>query len=275
MATTPRGEHLDVLIDLLRRSPLLEELQGDGFDRRELQDRLDVSRATIHRHTRLLEELGVIEKVNGEFRLTPSGLLLAEAVVSFKREVSSALQLAPVLEAIGDAPIDIDIHAFAGARVTSAVRGDPYSPVVRFVALVRETESLRGFDIDVIAPVYLDEIQREIVEGMETETIALPEVAKDTIDGYPEKCIEACASGYLTVQLHDELPFGLAIFDDRVGIGVSEPDTRQLSVFADTDSPAVREWAETVYEVYDSEAVVLEEVTHNGFQQAMERQALS
>lgn len=262
---------LDLLIDLLRRSPLLEELRGDSVDRAELQDRLAVSRSTSHRHTRLLGELGVIEKTNGEFQLTASGKLLADATSRFKQEVTSALQLAPVLATIQDAPEEIDIGAFAGATVTSAEHGDPYSPVARFVALVRETETLRGFDMDAIAPLYMDEIQQRIVDGMETEDIGRPEVTKDALEGYPEKCIDACASGYLTVQLHDDLPFALALFDERVGIGVCEDDTRNLRVFVDTDDPEVREWAETVYEAYEAEAILLEEFTHRGFREATEK----
>lgn len=157
--------------------------------------------------------------------------------------------------------------------MTSAERGDPYSPVARFVALVQETETLRGLDVDAIAPLYMDEIQRRIVDGMNTEDITHPGAVKDSLDGYPDKCMEACASGYLTVRLHDDLPFGLAIFDDRVGIGVCERDTRNLRVFVDTDSSAVREWAEAVYEVYESEAILLEEYTQQGFREALEAQA--
>ncbi len=271
MATTPHTGETDLLIDLLRRSPLLEELQGQAYERRELQDRLGVSRATSHRHTKLLSELGVIEQDDRAFSLTESGRLLTDAILRFKREASSALQLAPVLEAAVDTSVDIELDAFAGATVTSAVRGDPYSPVARFVALVQETESLRGFDIDVIAPLYMDEVQQRIVDGMETMEISLPAVAKDALDGYPEKCMQACKSGYLTVQLHDDLPFGLAIFDDRVGIGVYEAGTRQLSVFVDTESPAVREWAETLYERYRNEAIPLEEFTKQSFHNAMEQ----
>lgn len=275
MTTTPRAVDTDLLIDLLRRSMLLEVLRDERLDRAELQDRLDVSRATCHRHTRLLEELGTIEREDGRFGLTPSGELVVSTSVRFKRETATALHLAPVLEAVADAPVEVDVEAFADATVTSAEHGDPYSPVARFVALVAETETLRGFDVDVIAPVYMDEIQGRIVDGMRTETVVLPEVAENTLEGYPEKCMEACASGHLTVRLRDDLPFGVAILDDRVGIGVPERDSRQLRVFVDTDSPDVRAWAEALYETYESEAVVLEEFTRQGYRQAVEAEVSS
>ncbi len=275
MASMEQFDSLDVLIDLLRRSPLLEELQREEYDRRELQDRLGVSRATSHRHTKLLEELGAIEKVNGRFKLTESGALLADACSRFKREAGVALQLAPVVEAVKDAPVPIDNEAFAGATVTNTEHGDPHSPLARFIALIRETETLHAFDLDIIAPARLSEIQGRIVDGMETELIGLPEVAKEIIDGYPEKCIEACESGYLTVKLVEDLPFALAIFDNRVGIGVCEPDTRILRVFADTDAPAVREWAWEVYEAYDAEAIEMEGFGPQGLRRVMETPAFS
>lgn len=263
-------EDSDLLVDLVRRSPLLEELQrGRRLDRRELQERLGVSRATSHRHLKLLGELGLIEKTNNEFRLTDSGTLLTKALVQFKREARSALRLGPVSQAIEDAPIPIDIEAFAGANVTSAEHGDPYSSVARFVSLVRETDTLRGFNMDVIAPFYLIEIQQRIVDGMVTEDIALPDVVENALVGYPDKCVEACASGNLTIWLHEDLTFGLAIFDDRVGIGIPEQGARTLRVFVDTDSPDVREWAEAVYESYGSEAVRLEAYTRGEFERAL------
>lgn len=272
--TTAESEETDRLIDLLRRSPMLEELQQEPLDRGALQERLGVSRATCHRHTRTLGEFGVIERVDGRFQLTDAGRLLTDALASFKRDARSALQLAPVLDAVKDAPVEIDPEAFADAIVTSAERGDPYSPVARFVALVQETETLFGFDVDGVAPLYMEEIKDRIVSGMETVDLVLPEVAKNTLDEYPEKCMEACLSGHLTIQLHDGLPFALAVFDERVGIGVCEPDSRRLRVFVDTKSPEVREWAESVYEVYESEAFLLEEFTHRGFQEAMDRGGL-
>lgn len=264
----------DRLIDLLRRSPILEALDDEPLDRRELQNRVDISRATVHRHTRLLADLGVIERAGDEFRLTKSGELVTDAVLRFKREVPSALSIAPVLQAIEDAPIEVGIEAFTDATVTNAARGDPYSPVARFLSLVEGTETLYGFDIDGIAPLYLEEIQRQIIDGMETDDLVLPEAVHDSLDTYPERCMEACASGNLSIQLHDNLPFSLAVFDDRVGVGVCAEEGRQLRVFVDTTRPEVREWAEAVYEAYEAEAIPMREYTPECFRKAMERGGL-
>ncbi len=174
------------------------------------------------------------------------------------------------MKAVQDVPVDLELEAFSDAVVTSAEHGDSYGPVARFVSLVEETDSLRGFDMDIIAPLYLDEIQQRIVNGMETEEIAVADVTRNILDSHPEKCFNACSSGKLTVKLQDDLPFGLAIFDHPVGIGVCEPGTRFLRTFADTDSREVREWAEAVYDLYDAEATLMEEFTSQEFTRAME-----
>ena len=129
---------------------------------------------------------------------------------------------------------------------------------------------MRCIDSNSIVPLYISDIQERIVDGLEAEDILAPSVVANVLAEYPGKCIEACRSGHLTVHLHEELPYGLAIFDDRVGIGVRNEETRTLQMFVDTDSPAVREWAETVFESYRSEAIRMERFGPRGFKSAIE-----
>lgn len=127
----------------------------------------------------------------------------------------------------------------------------------------------RGFDTASVAPTYMDEFHHRILDGMETEIIDSPEVAEDIMDNYPEKCVQVCVSEYFTHWLHDNLPFGLVIFDDRIGIGVRDADSRMPQAFVDTDSPVAREWAEAVYESYKEESIRLERFTKKGLREAM------
>ena len=55
----------------------------------------------------------------------------------------------------------------------------------------------------------------------------------------------------------------------------TSPDTRILRVFADTDAPAVREWAWNVYEAYDTEAIEMEGFGPEGLRRVMETSAFS
>lgn len=263
----PTASEQAVLAELVQRSPVLAALSAGPLDRRDLEERLDVSRATSHRITRSLEARGMIERVDGAFRLTELGEVARAAVDRFETEVTVAVRLAPVVEAVADvAPLPL--AAFADARETRADRGDPHAPVVRFVDLVRETGTLRGFDTWSLAPTYMGEVQERILDGMRAELVDPLAVVEDVMEHYPEKCVEVCVSGNLDIWLHDSLPFGLAIFDERVGVAVIDPGTGTLRTFVDTDDRVARGWAETVFETYRDEAVFLEDFTKRGLQEA-------
>lgn len=235
------------LISLVRRGPALRALSREPMDRRDLQERLDVSRPTIHRLTRALEEGALIERIDGEVALTALGETVAEALESFEREVSAARRLAPVLEAARDLDVDFEVDHFADATVTRAEPGNPYAPVTRFMALVGETGTLRGLDPASINPLHVDEIHRRIVAGMETDAIYHPAVAADVLETNPERARTAFESGNLTLRTHEDLPFGLTLCDDRIGIGVYDDQNGMLELYVDTDAPGARAWAEEVY----------------------------
>lgn len=265
LATTPS----DLLIDLIRHFPMLKAVHEEALDRQELEHRLDMSRATSHRHTKSLTEKGLIERSNGNFTLTEVGEVVTGSVSTFETNTRTALHLAPVIGAIYGTTPRFDIAAFADATVTSAEHGDAYSPMTRFVSLLQKTESVRGFDTFSIAPTYLEEFQQRILDGMRTEIIDPPAVTADVMTHFPEKCVQVCASDYFTLWVHDDLPYGLVLFDDRIGIGVRDAKTRTLRTFVDTDSGVAREWAEAVYELYKAEAVRLGHFTQAGLEEAM------
>ncbi len=194
---------------------------------------------------------------------------VAVSTARFKTEVTTAFRLAPVLEAMDGTSSPVPLAAFGDATVTSPAHGDPHAPMMRYVSLVEETTTLRGFDTWTIAPTYMDVIQERILDGMETDLIDPVPVVEDVMDRYPERCVEVCVSGHLTIRLHDSLPFGLALFDDRIGIAVRNPESRALDAFIDTNSLDARTWAETVYETYKSESVLLENFTKKGLREAV------
>lgn len=264
----------DLFLDVIRYAPALGALEDGSRDRRELERQLDVSRTTCYRITRSFEDLGLIGKSEGRYALTAAGEETREAVVSFETNVETALRLGPVLETVGETTPAFDLDAFTDATVTTAEHGDQYSPVSRCIELVEKTSTVRGVYIGAIVPLYLSDIGQRIVGGMDTVNVGSPERVAEALAEAPAKCLEVCASGHFTVYLHDDLSYSLVILDDRIGIGVLEPETRRVRIFADTDSPGAREWAETVFESYKAEAVKMEEFTPWEVRRAVERGSL-
>ena len=241
-------------IELLKRGDALAVLRDGPRSRRELMERLDVSRTTVHRIVRSLEAMELLTGPGGDLELSPFGSAVADEVATYRDRVGAAGRLRSFLETVPDATVGVDVGRFADARVTETKPTSPYGPVGRFMELLSASETLRGFDTTTIAPVYVGEIRDQILGGMETDVTYLPAVVEEIRDAYPEDVATAAESGMLTLRTHEDLPFGLAVFDDRVGLGGYDEETGMLRVFVDTDDPDVREWALDLYRRYRDEA---------------------
>ncbi len=259
-ATDERVE-TDRLGDIVRHGPVLETLRNEPLDRREIEDRLDVSRATSHRLTQWLDERGFVEKTEGRFQLTGHGEAIADEVLRFEANVRTVHRLAPLLDVICEDHQEFIVEPFVGATVTTAEPDDPYRPIERFVALLGESETFRGFNTTHMAPLVLGEFHERMFDTTDTEIIYLPHIVEKLFETYPTQASEAIDQGHLTLRTREDLPYGLAIFDTRVGIGGYDEGTGQMQVFADTDSPIAREWAERVYSAVRADSKPLEETS--------------
>lgn len=248
----------DLLIDVIRHGPVLEALLEKPLDRGEIEERLDVSRATSHRFTQWLDEQGLVEKVEGRYRLTGKGEMLAEEVLRFEANVRTAHRMAPILDYVCEDHQEFVVEPFIDATVTVAEPEDPYRPVERFIALVNESDTFRGFNTTHMAPLVLGEFHQQVFDGADTEIIYLPHIVEKLFETYPEQATHALDRGHVTFRTRSDLPYGLAIFDDRVGIGGYDEETGLMPVFVDTDSPIARQWAERVYESVRADSDPLE-----------------
>ncbi|UHQ98627.1 transcriptional regulator (plasmid) [Natrinema zhouii] len=237
----------DLLGDIVRHGPVLEVLLEEPLDRREIEARLDVSRATSHRYTQWLDEQGFVEKVDGRFQLTWRGTVIAEEVLRFEANVRTAHRMTPLLDAVCADHRDFVLEPFVDATITVAEPDDPYKPIERFIALVGESDSFRGFNTTHMAPLVLGEFHQQVFEETDTEIVYLPHIVEKLFETYPERARESIDRGHLALRTRDELPYGLALFDERVGIGGYDETTGLMQVFVDTDAPIAWEWGERVY----------------------------
>lgn len=259
--TDGAGERLgtDRLVDVVRHGPVLEALLDEPLDRREIERRLDVSRATSHRFTRWLDEHGLTEKRDGRFRLTGYGEVVTEELLRFERNVAAAERLAPLLERICEDHKEFVVEPFADATVTVATPEDPYRPVRRFVSLVGSSGTLRGFNTTPMAPFHLEELHRQLFDETDVELIHSPDAIERLRSRDLDGTSAALRSGRFRLRTREALPYGLVILDDRVGIGGYDEETGAMRAFVDTDAAVAREWAERVYAVYRERSTPLAE----------------
>ncbi|WP_224450199.1 helix-turn-helix transcriptional regulator [Haloprofundus salilacus] len=237
----------DLLGDIVRHGPVLEALREEPLDRRDIEERLDVSRATSHRLTKWLDEQGFVEKVDSRFQLTGRGEAVTDEVLRFEANVSSVHRMGPLLDVICPHHAEFAIEPMVEATVTVAEPAVPYRPVERFISLVSESETFWGFNTTHMAPLSIGEFYQQIFDATESEVIYPLSIVEKLLDTYPARANEAIDSGQFTLRTREKLPYGLAIFDERVGIGGYDDETGLLQAFVDTDSPLAREWAERVY----------------------------
>lgn len=251
----PRTDDADELLDLsVQRADALGALRSGPLRRAEIESTLGVSRTTAHRIARSLADHGLAERTPEGYRLTPLGTFAADEIAGVRSTFEAAFHLRPFLRDVRGLPFELDVSLFDDANVAETGPGDPYGPVSRFMELLQGSDSLRGFDTTSVAPVYVDEIRREIMGGMDVSVVYLPPVVEQIADSYPEELADATASGHLELYTHESLPFGLALFDDRLGLGAYDDETGMLTVFVDTDHPDAIEWGERLYELYREEA---------------------
>lgn len=237
----------DRLGDIVRHGPILEALREKPLDRREIEERLDVSRATSHRLTKWLGEEGFVEKVDSRFQLTGRGEAVTDEVLRFEANVSAVHRMGPLLNVICPHHAEFAIEPMVDAIVTVAEPEDPYRPVERFISLVSESETFQGFNTTHMAPLSIGEFYQQLFDDIESEVIHPPHIAEKLLERYPAQANEAIDHGQFTLRTREKLPYGLAIFDERVGIGGYDDETGLMQAFVDTDSPLAREWAERVY----------------------------
>jgi predicted transcriptional regulator len=251
LGDTPPEECLatDDLVDVLRHRDLFEAMYGRSLDRRDIEDRLDVSRATSHRFTRWLEDRGYADRADGVYSLTGEGEIVAEAVVQFERKIRTADRLSPLLDVICEDHRDFVVEPFENATVTVATPADPYAPVTRFLTLLQDCDRFRGFNTTHVVPPGLADRYGTLFADCEVELVTLPDVV-ETLRAADSGVERALDGDHLQLRTRDALPYGLALFDDSVGIGGYDEETGAMRVFVDTDTAIARAWAERVYETY-------------------------
>ena len=224
--------------------------------RADLQTLTGASTSTIGRTLREFEQRRWISRNGHRFEATRLGAFVASGMQELVERLETEHDLRSVWQWLPTEASGFTVEMGVGAVVTNAEIDDPYGPVNRFVSLLRQTDRFRfvGFDVALLEPCK-DELSQRIVDGMRTEIIDPPSVARYILSTHEEHCSEPLKSGNLTVRLHDDLPpYGISLFDDRIGISGYDPDGGTVQVLLDTDAPEAREWAESTYESYRREA---------------------
>lgn len=249
-------DEAEFLVRSKHRIAALDALAERPRTRADLQALTGASSSTTRRTLRAFEERNWIDRDGNRYETTPMGAFIAAGTRDLLDRFETERRLRDVWQWLPTGASGFTVEMATDAVVTVAEVDAPYRPVNQFASLLRTTDRFRfvGSDVALLEPCK-DELRRRIVEGMHTEIVDPPSVARYILSSYREHCSAPLESGNLTVRVHDDLPrYGVSLFDDRIAISCCDPDGGMVRVLVDTDAPAAREWAESTFESYYGEA---------------------
>lgn len=256
-------EEVEFLVRSAHRVGVLAALSEEPCDRAELREVTEASSPTMGRVLADFEERGWVVRDGRNYELTGLGEFVAEEFVGFCESMETERKLRDVWRWLPQEMSRFDVRLFEDAVVSYPGPGYPSQPLERIAELVGGTESLRGFGATVVKSNNLEAAFTRILNGMESEYVYDPAVFEAVYSWNPELVTEATALENCTHLVHDSLPdgdrCGLIILDDRVAICCHDGSVGALRAVVDTDSPAAREWADSVYRDVRNDARLVED----------------
>ncbi|WP_254767198.1 helix-turn-helix transcriptional regulator [Salinilacihabitans rarus] len=238
------------------RIPTLVALTERPRSRPELCELTGVSPSTMRRTLDEFEDRIWIRKDGYQYLATRLGEAIAAGVEELLERVETERKLRDVWHWLPDEVGAFPIETWADLTVTVAEPDVPYRPVNRFESLLRETTTLRFLrpEVALMEPC-LDALYRVVDDGVDVTLIDRPNCHTYFFSTYPERSSEMLQRENFTVLEHEDLPpHGIGLLDERVTISCYEQDSGTVQALIDTDVPAVREWAQSVYDRYTPEA---------------------
>lgn len=250
----------EMLVELAKRSDLLEALCEEQLSMRELDQRLATSRSTIHRAGQSLAEHGILEKEGNEYALTRFGERLATETVAFRTRIETARTLDQFIEIVEGRGIDVPLEYFEDVEVVRPQPLEAHAGVKRITELIEETSSLRMFS-SIISPFYVDVAHREMLNGTSIEVVFDSPIVDVIARKYIEQAFEALETGNFEVYVGEDVPFELFLAGETLGMAAHD-ETGLPRIFVETESPDAIRWGEDLYRRQKERAwqVTLEDV---------------
>jgi len=237
---------------LRKRNQVLKALDDNSQSKFELTDNLNVSRSTIERAIRTLQELGCIRKQNKKYHTTTSGKLALDTYQDYVEMTEELTELHEIINSLPDS-ISIDREFIRGASKNIANPQVPETALRESNELLHSATKLTGL-APLSLPSYPDLLQSKIQEnGLDVELI----IEQDILESLHQVRGESFAdfvehenTNLFTTS--DSLPCAIWIMEtpegDYAGITVYNQGSVQAVLINDSNDAI--EWARSVYDVY-------------------------
>lgn len=235
---------------IMRRERLLSHLAATPTRKCELTDELEVSRSTVDRAIRELEQAELVEREGRRYRTTLTGTLALEEFYRCSDRMTNISETQPILGSLSSST-SFSAAFLDGAEICLSQRPDPHRPTQRLESLIESADKHCAY-----APAFLTPLvvayQNAVLDGLEME-LALTTAAFETALTDHRTVL---ASGLETGQVHIRETPASETVPYSVVISYSEHETvAAILVYVDSglkgviynDDPDAVAWAESVF----------------------------
>jgi predicted transcriptional regulator len=235
----------DEFVGLTRRWPVLDALRAGPLDRRDLQERVGVSRPTIHRQLRALGDAELVTKQNGTFALTPVGELAATEFGRMFEIMDTVSTLSQVVPWLPVAELDFEFDRLRGAEVTLPSRNDPFAPTRRMLRAVHGADHIRMLTYTFLPEGDPAARRCFVEEGQYFEGVLDSTLVRSLLDDPASTAHlrELLTRGARISVAPEPVPIILTIAHERVIIGAVDDGGSPRGLIV-TDDEVIRAWAE-------------------------------
>lgn len=237
------------------RTEILRVLNERELIERDLRDRLDAPRSTVHQNVEKLVERGWIELGPEGYRTTWIGSVVLDEYESCARNIEAAERLEPLLTHVDESAVNV--AALRDAEVTTSRPNRPNAAITRLSDLLEGTSRVRLLTPYVI-PRFINLVHEAVLEDdIALEAVVTASAGDALLRDQTERMIAVVEHDAVAYYRYDEaLPFALALMDDRAVVGAFDDQGHPRTV-VETASRTGTEWAESVYRGYRESATLV------------------
>lgn len=254
----------DAILEILERYPVLAALDEseEAPSRRELVDRLGLSKSSVYRIVTSLEEKGLVEENEDGVVLTPLGRTVVRETAGYREALQTADEVAEFVDVLPLEGRDLELDDLDRVRITKATEEQPMAPLLRLAEVTETAEETRVLT-NTVAPQSFDVGRQRVLDGEMEAHLVLEETAARTLvekDWYSESLRQDLEQDELTIRVAEQaIPYQLGIMDDVVCLGADGSGSMPIGLL-EAENPALREWAHEEFAAYRDEAAPIDEV---------------
>lgn len=240
------------------RYDLLTALEAGPLPKRDLVERVSVSRSTVDRGLHDLRSAGLAADRPDGYTLTVPGRI---AVETYERALETVADLQRTMPALATLPPDAPVSpAFLdGCEVVVAEEPAPQRPGSRMDDLVREADRIRCLGRAHTSSAAGDLFRERIEDGGIEATFVLERPLFEYVTEDLDWTDPVYGDNGLTTAVVDSLPYGLFLVETdgtehACLLAYDDRGHRSLRALLVNDTPAAVDWAETVFDRYREQA---------------------